>query len=177
MAKQNKSGNWRALKKWKSSSCFREDLMAESASSTRSFFISATTLHRSASSSSGAIARTAMETRYRWENKGTLRKEERLRREMKLTNSDLWIWRHCRMQKPGCACWASWTDLRGEEEGQVATAPAWTSEPLGFRRTKSLNRANANCLGFWAAWISFKEYWVGLFFFFFFFSFSFFQKV
>ena len=73
MTKQNKSGNWRTLKKWKSSSCFREDLMAESASSTRSFFISATTLHRSASSSSGAIARTAMETRYRWENKGTLR--------------------------------------------------------------------------------------------------------
>jgi len=72
---------------------------------------------------------------------------ERLRREMKLTNSDLWIWRHCRMQKPGCACWASWTDLRGEEEGRVATAtaPAWTSEPLGFRRLDHFQRIGSGC--------------------------------
>lgn len=85
MTKQNESRNWHALKKGKSSSCFREDLMAERASSTRSFLISATTLHRSASSSSGATARTAMQTRYQWENKGTLR--------MRGVWEEKWNWR------------------------------------------------------------------------------------
>ena len=149
--KEEGSRKSRTLRESKSGGRVRKDWMAERAWSMRSSLMSATTLHRRASSSAGATARTANNQRNIDNAKNISFKRKRKKKKKKKmkgvnwrkgkggTDSDLRLWWRCHMRRPGCGGWGLWRDLRGEEEAETPPTRVSASEP--FWKTTTLRTA------------------------------------